>query len=101
MSSFVRESAAWFFRQRFFLEMSKKQRESWLQYRETVTMRYEDPLWQREQERHAMGSHDVVELSRLRRADDDDEDAADRRLVLSVWDLLGGGEVVRRRLQRQ
>ena len=63
MSEFRRESAEWLYTQVFFISMTAPEQQAWLEYRERVTLQYEDPLFHRSEERERMEQEDVIEMS--------------------------------------
>ena len=79
--------------------MTLEEREKWLQCRETVTMKYEDPLFLRELERCYMEQQDVVEMSRYTWEDLEPEEAQSFTEYQQAWRILGGGPIVLSRLQ--
>ena len=99
MPVFEREEGSWLFNQDFWLGMSPLQKEAWLEYREGVTMQYEDILFIRELERTAMGQQDVVEMSRYHWDDMGPEEKLELSEYQHAWRVLGGGGRIAARLE--
>ena len=102
MPTFARESWEWLAAQSFWQQMSWREAEKWLEYREQVTMSYQDPLEQRSRERNAMSTHDLVENSTLNFHHEGHHDADSAEQLLRVWSVLGADcdGAVRKRLLR-
>ena len=79
--------------------MSPQEKESWLQFRERVTMQYEDALFIRKSEQIQMEQQDVVEMSRYHWENLDPDEAQSLEEYRHAWRLLGGGPRVAARLQ--
>ena len=98
MMEFTREGAIWLFSQDFWLEMSSSEKMSWLEFRERVTMQYEDILHLRDMEQCQMAQQDVVEMSRLHFDPDLVEEFVSLEEYQHAWRILGGGPNVAVRL---
>jgi hypothetical protein len=94
MGEFQRETASWLVRQPFWLNMATCQKESWLEFREGVTIQHEDILFIRDMERASMEQQDIVEMSRYRWVDLNHEERQSLQEYQGAWEVLGGGQIV-------
>ena len=94
MGEFQRETASWLVRQPFWLSMATCQKESWLEFREGVTIQHEDILFIRDMERASMEQQDIVEMSRYRWVDLNHEERQSLQEYQGAWEVLGGGQIV-------
>ncbi len=78
--------------------MAFEEHQRWLQFRERVSMQYEDPLFQRGQEQNNMEQQDVIEMARHHWNDLDAEGWQALKEYRHAWQVLGGGPRVLARL---
>ena len=100
MSEFRREPMSWLSGQTLWRDMAPEERAGWLEYRERVTLQYEDRHFLREQEQRNMEQQDVVEMSKYTWDVREPGEAQSLKQYQEAWRILGGDPNVQARLQQ-